>query len=54
MAKSRTPKTENVASGDPKPKWERCRWDAAYCARVEALGAQGKSAPEIRKGSAGN
>ena len=47
MAKK--PKTEKVASGEPKPKPERCKWDPAYCAKVEALGAEGKSAPEIRK-----
>jgi hypothetical protein len=30
-------------------KPERCKWDPAYCAKVEALGAAGKSAPEIRR-----
>jgi hypothetical protein len=30
-------------------KAERCKWDPAYCERVEALGIQGKSAPEIRR-----
>ncbi len=49
MAKSKKPKTEKVASGEPKPKAERCKWDPAYCEKVEALGAEGKSAPEIRK-----
>ena len=30
-------------------KAERCKWDPAFCAKVEALGAEGKSAPEIRR-----
>jgi hypothetical protein len=32
-----------------QPNAERCKWDPAYCAKVEALGAEGKSAPEIRR-----
>ncbi len=34
---------------EPQPKPERCKWDPAYCAKLETLGAEGKSAPEIRK-----
>jgi hypothetical protein len=30
-------------------KAERCKWDQAYCVKVEKLGAEGKSAPEIRR-----
>jgi hypothetical protein len=30
-------------------KAERVKWDPSYCARVEKLGAEGKSAPEIRR-----
>ena len=38
------------ASAEPKSsKSERCKWDPSYCAKVEALGAEGKSAPEIRR-----
>jgi hypothetical protein len=33
----------------PALKADRCKWDPAYCAKVEALGAEGKSAPEIRR-----
>jgi hypothetical protein len=51
------PKTEAKSKGGkqqhqeaaPATKAERCKWDLAYCARVEALGADGKSAPEIRR-----
>jgi transposase-like protein len=42
--RSRKPKAE------PAPeKPERCKWDPAFCFKVEALGAEGKSAPEIRR-----
>ena len=38
------------ASAEPKSsKSERCKWDPSYCAKVEALGAEGKSTPEIRR-----
>ena len=30
-------------------KAERCKWDQSYCVKVEKLGAEGKSAPEIRR-----
>jgi hypothetical protein len=30
-------------------KGERRKWDPSYCERVEKLGAEGKSAPEIRR-----
>ncbi len=37
------------SGSEPATKPERCKWGPAYCARVEALGADGKSVPEIRK-----
>ena len=51
------PKTDVKAKGGkrqkseaaPATKAERCKWDPSYCARVEKLGAEGKSAPEIRR-----
>jgi hypothetical protein len=42
--KQRQPQQEAAPA---KP--ERCKWDPSFCAKVEALGAAGKSAPEIRK-----
>ncbi len=38
-----------AAPAEPQPKPERCKWDESYCERVEKLGAEGKSAPEIRR-----
>lgn len=49
------PKTDAKRKGskrqkpDVAAKPERCKWDPAFCEKVEALGAEGKSAPEIRK-----
>jgi hypothetical protein len=42
-------KVDAKASAEPKLKGERCKWDESYCDRVEALGAEGKSVPEIRR-----
>ena len=50
MAKPKTDakrKREKPQEAAAKP--ERCKWDPAYCERVEKLGAVGKSAPEIRR-----
>lgn len=50
MSKSKTEtKRKRQKPQEAPTKAERCKWDPSYCARVEALGAQGKSAPEIRK-----
>jgi hypothetical protein len=50
MSKSKTDaKRKREKSQDAATKPERCKWDAAYCAKVEALGADGKSVPEIRR-----
>jgi hypothetical protein len=42
-------KAKKGATAEPKLKGERCKWDQAYCVKVEKLGAEGKSAPEIRR-----
>jgi hypothetical protein len=50
MSKSKTDaKREREKPQEAVIKAERCKWDPAYCAKVEALGTDGKSAPEIRK-----
>ena len=49
MAKKQKSVDAKVSAGPKLSKAERCKWDPAYCARVEALGAEGKSAPEIRR-----
>jgi hypothetical protein len=45
----KTPNGVSARDEAAKPKAERCKWDLAYCAKVEALGAEGKSSPEIRR-----
>jgi hypothetical protein len=52
MSKPKTdakPKGGKRQKQESAPKPERCKWDPAYCAKVEALGTEGKSAPEIRQ-----
>jgi hypothetical protein len=42
-------KRRQKSEAAPATKPERCKWDPSYCERVEALGAEGKSTPEIRR-----
>ena len=49
MAKKQKSVDAKVSAGPKLSKAERCKWDPSYCAKVEALGAAGKSAPEIRR-----
>jgi len=49
MAKKQKSVDAKVSAGPKLSKAERCKWDQAYCVKVEELGAEGKSAPEIRR-----
>jgi hypothetical protein len=50
MSKSKTgAKRKREKPQEAATKAERCKWDPAYCAQVEKLGADGGSAPEIRR-----
>jgi hypothetical protein len=49
MGKKQKSVDAKVSAGPKLSKAERCKWDPAYCAKVEKLGAEGKSAPEIRR-----
>ena len=49
MAKKQKSVDAKVSTGPKLSKAERCKWDPSYCAKVEKLGAAGKSAPEIRR-----
>ena len=49
MAKKQKSVDAKVSAGPKLSKAERCKWDPGYCAKVEVLGAAGKSAPEIRR-----
>jgi hypothetical protein len=49
MTKSKTDAKRKREKPETATKAERVKWDPAYCPKVEALGAEGKSAPEIRR-----
>jgi hypothetical protein len=50
MSKSKTEANrKRQKAQEAAPKAERCKWDPSFCPKVEALGAEGKSAPEIRR-----
>ena len=49
MSKSNTDAKRKREKPETATKAERCKWDPSYCAKVETLGAEGKSAPEIRR-----
>jgi hypothetical protein len=45
MAKTK----KDAASGSEPTKRQRLKYDPSYCERIEKLGTEGKSAPEIRR-----
>ena len=49
MSKSKTETKRKREKPETATKAERVKWDRAHCAKVEKLGAEGKSAPEIRR-----
>jgi hypothetical protein len=49
MSKSKTETKRKREKPETATKAERVKWDRAYCAKVEKLGAEGKSTPEIRR-----
>ena len=49
MAKKQKSVDAKASAGPKLSKAERCKWDPAYCAKVEKLGADGLCAVEIRR-----
>ena len=49
MTKSKTDAKRKREKPETATKAERVKWDPSYCERVEALGSEGKSVPEIRR-----
>ena len=49
MTKSKTDAKRKREKPETATKAERVKWDPSHCARVEKLGAEGKSAPEVRR-----